>query len=116
MYRESIEEFKAASSLDTNPAYLAGLARSYALNRQPADAQRVLTQVMSLPAPQAANPYQIALVYLAMGDHNHALDWLERARNEHSWLLIYLRVDPRIDPLRSEPRYSELVRQIHFSS
>ena len=62
------------------------------------------------------HPYSVALVYLAMGEREPALRWLERARTERCWLLIYLRVDPRLDPLRSEPRFQALLKEIRYSS
>ena len=114
MYREAVEEFKTASTLDTNPAYFAGLARSYALNGQPQEAKRVLARLTSVSGHQSANPYQIALIYLALGERDRSLDWLERARKERSWLLIYLKVDPRVDPLRSDPRFNEVLKQIRY--
>jgi hypothetical protein len=54
----------------------------------------------------------IGLIYAGLGDKDKALDWLEQAFRERSALLIYLRVDPRLDALRSSHRFQDLVRNI----
>ena len=51
--------------------------------------------------------YYFALIHAALGDKDRALDWLERAYQERSTVLAYLRIGPRLAPLRSDPRYLE---------
>lgn len=59
-------------------------------------------------------PYEVAELYADLGDKDHAFEWLNTAYQEHSAGLIRLRTDPILDPLRSDPRYAELVRKIGF--
>jgi hypothetical protein len=49
-----------------------------------------------------------------LGDHDQAFNWLEKAYQERSSVLAYLQVDPRLDPLRADPRYEALRRRLRF--
>ncbi len=58
--------------------------------------------------------YRIAAVYLALGDKEQALEWLEKSyRDDFSWM-VWLKVDPVMDPLRSDPRFQNLLRRMNF--
>jgi hypothetical protein len=57
--------------------------------------------------------YHVAAIHVALGDTTAALDWLERALAERSPWIGYLEVDPRIAPLRSEPRFQRLAAKLH---
>ena len=60
-------------------------------------------------------PYDLAVLYARVGDKGNAFVWLERAFLARSQALIYwLRTDPAFDPLRSDPKYEELVRRVGF--
>ncbi len=50
-----------------------------------------------------------ALVYTAMGDKDRAFEWLDKAYDERPSDLAWIKADPRMDPLRSDPRYHELL-------
>lgn len=52
------------------------------------------------------------LVYVGLGEKDQAFQALDAAFQEHSTLLTYLRMDPRFDPLRSDPRFQELLRRV----
>ena len=56
--------------------------------------------------------FQIALVYTALGDNDQAFEWLNNAYDERSYVLTFINADPRKDPLRSDPRYAELLRRL----
>jgi hypothetical protein len=55
------------------------------------------------------------LVYAGLGEKDKAFEWLERAYRDHSGSVRYLKVEPRLDPLRSDPRFLELMRRIGLS-
>ncbi|HVH66923.1 MAG TPA: protein kinase [Gemmatimonadales bacterium] len=57
------------------------------------------------------SPYDVALVYAGLGDKDKALDWLQRAYQERSSLLVFALREPRLAPLRSEPRFVALMRE-----
>jgi serine/threonine-protein kinase len=93
-----------------NPNYLASLARSAALSGKPAEAQRVLKEMLSSPEP--VSPFFIALVYTALGDKDNAFRWLDSAVVERSGSVRYLKIEPRLDPLRSDPRFDSLLLRV----
>jgi hypothetical protein len=64
---------------------------------------------------QYVSAYQVALVYLELGERERALEWLEKAQAERSWGVAFLKVEPELDPLRSEARFQSLVREIGLS-
>ena len=53
--------------------------------------------------------------YLGLGDNDEAFAWLERASEEQSNILIYIKVFPLFDPLRNDPRFEDLVRRVGLS-
>jgi hypothetical protein len=59
--------------------------------------------------------YSVAAIYAALGRSDEALTWLERAYDEHDSWMDYLGLDPRLDPLRSDPRFVTLLRRINLS-
>ncbi len=59
-------------------------------------------------------PFNLALVYLGLGDHARALDNLERALAANSQMLAWLGRDAIFDPLRSEPRFMALMKKLNF--
>ena len=68
-----------------------------------------------LKSPEPVSPFFIALVYTALGDKKQALDWLDSAVVKRSGSVRYLVIEPRLDSLRSEPRFSELIRRVGLS-
>jgi serine/threonine-protein kinase len=63
---------------------------------------------------QKPDPLNLARVYGRMGEKNLAIDWLEKAHSQRDPYLVFLNVDARFDPLRSEPRFQEIVRRINL--
>lgn len=54
--------------------------------------------------------YEIAVIYSLLGDRDQAFQWLAQAEREHAVGFTFVRVDPHLDNLRSDPRYRELLR------
>jgi len=115
MYDKALNEYHIASSLDPNPSYLANLAQALALAGKKDEAVAAVHRLTQMSSHMYVHPYTIALVYVALGDHDQSLVWLEKARSERCWILIYLNVDPRLDPLRSDPRFQALQRRVGLS-
>jgi serine/threonine protein kinase/Flp pilus assembly protein TadD len=61
------------------------------------------------------NPKYLALAWARLGDKDRALEWLKRGYAERSEAMIYLKVDPRYDSLRDDPRFVDLLRRMRFS-
>jgi Flp pilus assembly protein TadD len=113
MYEEAFQEFEDAVRLsDGDPSYEAPLAYLSAVAGRRADAERVLASLKEITPNTPA--YDIARIYTALGAPEVALDWLDRAYEDHHIALNRLQVDPTLDQLRSEPRYHELVDKMGF--
>ena len=94
------------------PVYVASLAHGLALAGKKAEARQTLNSLEKRAASEYIPPYWMAAGYVGLGDNEKALEFLEAAFIEHSGGLVWLAVDPRMDPLRSEPRFQELLMRV----
>jgi DNA-binding winged helix-turn-helix (wHTH) protein/tetratricopeptide (TPR) repeat protein len=81
---------------------------------RPQEAKAVLTELQEVAKRRFVTAYGVALVHAGMGDSEASLTWLDRAFAERSHWLVWLRLDPRFDHLRANPRFSELLDHIKF--
>jgi eukaryotic-like serine/threonine-protein kinase len=95
-------------------AYRSAVARVYAVTGRQAEARAVLSDLLAQRAeqPQAVMSESVALLHLALGDQASALAEYEQAAAERSPGVLYLAVDPRMDPLRGNPRFDRLLSSI----
>jgi tetratricopeptide (TPR) repeat protein len=114
-FDESIATYEKAVELSEGLAeILAGLGHAYGLAGKQEQARTVLNQLQELDARWYVPPVQIAYVHVGLGEHDEAIRMLERAVEEHSWELVFLREEPWFDPLRSDPRFQEIEAKLHF--
>ncbi len=93
---------------------MAALARAYALLGNTTEALKIMADLNQLAMRTYVSPYDVATVDVALGEKDRALADLERAYEEHSERLIWLRVDWRFDNLYSDPRFQDLLRRMNF--
>ena len=111
----AIEELQKALELShSSPLTLSALAHAEALSGNHAGANKLLTQLEALSKKQYVSPYYIAIVYLGLGKTEAAMDWLEKAYTDHSNGLVFLKVEPELDPLRTNPRFIALQHRLNF--
>lgn len=79
------------------------------------EAHEVLDTLDAVSRERYVPPYATALVYLGLGQHDSALQWLERAYDAHDVHLVFPPVDPKWDPLRAEGRFADLLRRCGFT-
>lgn len=116
-FEEGIAEAERALALDSgNLLYLASLGHAYASAGKTKEARAVLTRLDRAAQQQHVSAYHTGIIYIALGEVNTALDWLERARAERSPWLAYLGVDPRAAPLRGNPRFESLLKKARLGS
>jgi hypothetical protein len=60
-------------------------------------------------------PFDVALVYAGLGSKSSTLEWLEKAYDDRSTWLTWIKVDPRFDIVRDDPRYRDLLRRMNLS-
>lgn len=94
-----------------NPNFRAALARAYALRGREQEARQLLGGWESDARKNPALSFFVALVHTALGDRDNAIAWLERSINERSGSVRYLHVEPRLDPLRTDPRFAQLLQR-----
>lgn len=106
----AIAQFERAEAAGAaTPSMVADLAQAYALAGREADARRALKRWEGLPREGPARPEQEAYVLAALGDRERAFALLDKALDLRSPGVAWLKVDPRFDPLRSDPRFEGLV-------
>ena len=111
-FAEAIAEGEKARELDDDPAVLAILARAYALSGRRDEAMKTVAQMHELAKQRYVPAYGFGFAYVALGDKDQAFQWLERSLQDASWEITFLKVDPAMDSLRSDPRFDDLVRRV----
>jgi len=113
---QAIPEYQKAVELsqgDSDPG--AQLAHAYAASGRKSEAQKILREWLDQSERAYVSPYMIAAVYAGLGKKDKAFEYLEKAYQERSSDLSYfLRADLRMDSLRSDPRFQDLVSRINF--
>ena len=90
------------------------LGLAYGLAGRRAEAREVLSQLERRAASQDVRPIHFAWVHVGLGENQTALDWLETAYAKHNTNVLFVRCVPFYDPLRSEPRYAQLLARLNL--
>jgi TolB-like protein/DNA-binding winged helix-turn-helix (wHTH) protein/Tfp pilus assembly protein PilF len=115
MDKEAVVELQKAARLsEGSPICIADLARAYVESGKMNEAMKLLNDLKKSSNPGFTNAPHIAMIYASMGDNDQAIHWLEKAYEERFNPSILLRSG--FDPLRSDPRFEELMRRIGLPS
>jgi serine/threonine-protein kinase len=110
---EAIAEERQAVELSSGITEArAALAYVEAACGRQAEARRLLRELEADRERHYVSGYVLAAVYAVLGEKQRAFEWLEDAYQERSPWLLWLRLDPRLDPIRSDPRYDDLLRRV----
>jgi TolB-like protein/DNA-binding winged helix-turn-helix (wHTH) protein/Tfp pilus assembly protein PilF len=112
---QAIAEFEKARELSrSQPEKMAWLAYAYAVSNRRAEALGLLEQLLRIQqqGQPYLSPFHIALVYAGLGDSENAFHWLDQAVKSHDEWLVYLRVYPEFQSLRSDARFQALERRV----
>jgi len=113
MNDEAVAELQKAVQLSVgSPTCIASLARAYAASGKTEEAVKLLSELKKHSIPSYSDAPEIAVIYASLGDTDQAMNWLEKAFEERFNPSVLLR--PGFDPLRSDPRFEDLVRRIGF--
>ena len=117
MYSEAISEARRAREISGRRASHAERLLGYALAKsgQTAEARSVLGFLLKPPAKHYVSAYNIALVYNGLGEHAEVLAWLERGYAQRDKGMVFLKVEPMWNNLRSDPRFQDLLRRVGFT-
>lgn len=117
LYEQAIAEYKVSVELSGGGVEArASLAHAYGRAGHKARALRILDELNGESSTRYVSPYDLAVINLGLGEFETAINWLLRACEEHAGWMIYLTVDPRLDPVRSDPRFKELLLKVGFES
>ena len=112
-FEKGIAEFEKVRAIaGSSPYGLGGLGNAYARAGRKSGAAQVLDELLRFSGEGYSVSYDIALVYLGLGDKNQALEWLESAYGERSTFLEEITMDPVWDGLRSDPRFVALMKKV----
>jgi TolB-like protein/Tfp pilus assembly protein PilF len=95
-----------------SPLMRAALAHTYAKAGMAKDALRLLDDLTELAKHKYVAPQFFAGIYVGLGEHERALEHLEKSCAEHCHWLIYLHIDPSMDDLRDDPRFEDLLKRV----
>jgi eukaryotic-like serine/threonine-protein kinase len=114
---EAIESLRDAVDLDPNLAFTrAALAHTLARNGAAAEARALLAELLAEARHSYVSAYDVALVYAGLGDNDSAFEWIAKAIAERSSFVVHLTWDSRLDVLRGDRRFSELVERLGIPS
>jgi TolB-like protein/Flp pilus assembly protein TadD len=114
-YSEAIASIEKAMNLaGRTPRLVTTLARAYALSGRKDKAETLLKELQERSANEYIVPTFFAEVYTSLGDADEAFRWLEKGYKERSWIMLFLKISSKFDPLRSDPRFDELVHRMKF--
>ena len=95
-----------------SPLMRAALAHTYGESGRAKEALQVLDDLTELAKHRYVAPYFLAGIHIGLGENDRAFEYLEKSYEEHSHWLIYLRLDPSMDALRSNPGFHDLLRRV----
>jgi tetratricopeptide (TPR) repeat protein len=113
-YTEAVAEMQRANTLGSAPLYTWGLGYAYAVSGDRIRAKATIEALKKGPDDAYMPAYYIASIYGALDEKDLAFTWLQRAYAERDPQITYLLLDPFMDPLRSDPRFDALARQVGF--
>ena len=110
---QAADEFKKAQDLSgSNAGAGATLGHLYAVTGKAGEARKLIGELREASKRRYVAPYEVAVIYAGLGEKEQALAWLEKAYDERSVRPVWLKFDPRLDGLRADSRFTDLMRRI----
>jgi TolB-like protein/Flp pilus assembly protein TadD len=114
---EAVEAFRQADAYSGGGlTFKAHLGYALALAGQRDAAEQIIEELKALAGTRYVSSYYFAMIYLGLNEADQAFACLERAYEERSGFMAFIKVEPLLDPLRSDPRFAELERRIGLTS
>jgi TolB-like protein/Tfp pilus assembly protein PilF len=113
---EALAAAHKASEVDDSPLTAATAGGAVAMAGDSAGARAMLARLESASQTRYVCPYEVGMIHLELGETDEAFRLFEKAYEVRSACMPFLKVDPRLDPIRSDPRYADLMRRLAFPS
>ena len=115
MYEQAIDEYQKAKDLSPDDYHIVALiGHAYALSGHRDKARAALLQLKEIAKQKYIQPWSIAMIYTGLGEKDQAIAWLEKAYEDRSSYMVYLKVEPMLDSLRSDSRFADLLRRMEL--
>jgi TolB-like protein/Tfp pilus assembly protein PilF len=115
MFTEAVEYTELAlASSPGDVALLWMLGHAYAVGGDHDRAREILARLHALDQEGYVMPWAFAIIHVGLGETEISLDWLEKSFQSRDNWMVYAGVDPRLDPLRSEPRFQDLLERLNY--
>jgi TolB-like protein len=111
LYDEAVQQFRL---IGDTPHALGHLGNLYARHGDAAAALALTTSLKQQIAKSGIGRYEVALIFAGLHRNDEAFQWLHQAVEAHDKGLLYIKIDPCLDPLRPDPRFAELIRRVGF--
>jgi len=112
--RDAVADLTKASTLSGDPYILGLLGQAQATSGATPAAERTLKQLQSMAASKYVPPFAFALVYLGLDRKPDAIKALQQAIDDRSTSMVYAKIDPSLDVLRSDPSFQALLSKMRF--
>jgi len=113
MWLQAISEYRKAVNLSGNsPPAWAALGYVYGVSGNQEEARKVIARLREASKGHYVSAFDMAVVFAGIGDRDSAFQWLEKAYTERESQMAFLNVTRRLDPLRSDKRFSDLLRRM----
>ena len=110
---EAVAQFQKAVQIENSiPEVLAALGHGYGMSGRKADALKIIRDLQERSKKEFVPSYSVATVYIGLGMKEEALQYLVKSYEEGSFYMIHLKVDPLLDPLRSDARFTNVVQRV----
>ncbi len=115
MLPKAIEEYEKARKIESSvPEAIAAAGRAYALSGRKDDALKMLARLQAMRKQGYVPAYSEAVILAGLGMTNEALERLEKAYEDRSFYLTWLKIHPDLDSLRADPRFRDLMRRLRL--
>jgi len=116
IWPQAISEYQKAVDLSQNsPIALASLGSAYGYSGNRDEARKVIAGLREASQRHYVSAFDMATVFASIGDRDGAFHWLEKAYSERESQMAFLNVTRRLDPLRSDPRFTNLLQRMHLN-
>jgi TolB-like protein len=112
--KEALAQARKAIEIGDSPLALASAGGAMAMAGDKTGAREVLKRLEELSKTRYVCPYEVGVIYIWLGEKDEAIRWLEKGYEVRSACMPGTKVDPRLDPIRSDPRFVDLLRRLAF--